>query len=203
MAGTYNRKDHFYERAKQEGFASRAAYKLKELQSKHRLIKQGYSVLDLGAWPGGWCEVAAKLTGPSGVVVGIDFVQIEISLPKYVHFLKGDVGDENILAQAVELAGGHFNAVISDMSPKLTGIREVDALATTGCGELALFVAEKLLLPGGSLAVKLFKSAEADLFVKSARPLFNKLVRNELSSTRRTSNEFYMVGLGFRGSRVE
>jgi 23S rRNA (uridine2552-2'-O)-methyltransferase len=86
------------------------------------------------------------------------------------------------------------------MSPKLTGIKEADQAGTVACAELALYVAQQLLKKGGSFVVKVFKGGEVEGFVKSARPMFNKLVRSELKSTRATSNEFYVIGLGFKGT---
>jgi 23S rRNA (uridine2552-2'-O)-methyltransferase len=198
MASQYKRKDHFYLRAKEEGFASRAAYKLQELQKRHRLIKRRYRVLDLGAWPGGWTEVAAGLVGEAGLVVAVDLAQLNMADYPQVHCLRGDAGDEAAISHAADLVGGSFDVVLSDMSPKLTGIREVDDLATTDCAQTALCAAQMVLKSGGGFVAKLFKCQQAEQFVKSARPLFNRLVRNELSSSRQSSNEFYVVGIGFR-----
>lgn len=199
MASEYNRKDALYQKAKEEGYRSRAAYKLKELDSKYGLLKSGYKVLDLGAWPGGWMQVAQERVGAVGRIVGIDLVEIEDFGAENIKVVKGDARDEENLTKCTEFAGGPFNLVLSDMSPKLTGIREVDSAQTVACAELALFIAGKVLLKGGNLVMKVFKSNDTEVFVKSLRPLFNKVARSELDSTRKTSNEFYLIALGFSG----
>lgn len=196
----YDRKDALYKRAKEEGYRSRAAYKLKEIDAKYGLLKSGYRVLDLGAWPGGWMQAAAEKVGASGRVVGIDLVQIEDFGAENIKCIVGDARDEASLQAAKDFAGGNFNLVLSDMSPKLTGIREVDSAQTVACAELALFIATQVLLKQGNLVIKVFKSNETEMFVKSLRPLFNKVVRSELDSTRKTSNEFYLIALGFVGA---
>ena len=198
MSGTYDRKDHFYKKAKEEGFASRAAYKLLELDKRFQLLKQGFRVIDLGAWPGGWLQVVSGKVGQNGMVIGIDLVPIDdFGIPN-VKTITGDVGDEDKLLEAQLIAGGKFDLVLSDMSPKLSGIKEADRYAAVHCAELALFAAGKLLNKGGNLVIKVFKSNETEAFVKTCRPLFNKVTRSELDSTRKTSNEFYLVCLGFK-----
>jgi 23S rRNA (uridine2552-2'-O)-methyltransferase len=195
VSSKYNRKDHLYQKAKESGYRSRAAYKLKEIQAAHKIIKKGDLVLDVGAWPGGWCQVALEYVGPSGAVWGVDLAALEPIDDARCYLLTGDARDlETLLPNPAP----SFDAVISDMSPKLSGIKEADQAGIVGCAELALWVAQRFLKNGGSFVVKVFKGNEVDMFVKSARPMFNKLVRSELDSTRNTSNEFYLIGLGFK-----
>jgi 23S rRNA (uridine2552-2'-O)-methyltransferase len=194
----YNRKDSLYRQAKSEGYRSRAAYKLKELDSRFGLLKRGSKVLDLGAWPGGWLQVAAERVGNSGLVVGVDLVEIEEIKHDNVRLIQGDVREEHTLERLSEAAGGRYDLVISDMAPKLTGIRAVDEIASVGLAELALFAAQRLLRPGGIFAAKVFKGNEIERFVKSTRPMFNKFSRVKLKSTRKTSNECYVIGFGLR-----
>ena len=193
----YKRKDHLYNKAKEEGYRSRAAYKLLELASKHRIIFPGAKDLDLGAWPGGWLQVASSKVGPKGVVVGIDLVEIEPLPNSNVFTICGDVRDDPAIAEALKIAGGKFDAIVCDMAPKLSGIKEVDHPQAAGCAELAAYVAEKTLNEGGSLVTKLFKSAEADEFFRSQRGLYKKCDRAGHKSTRGSSNEYYFVGLGY------
>ena len=195
MSSDYNRKDHLYQKAKDEGYRSRAAYKLLEIQESYKVIPQGAAVLDVGAWPGGWTQVALEIVGPKGTVTGIDLQALDPIEDPRCTLITGDARDlEEILGHPEPC----FDAVISDMSPKLTGIKEADQAGTVGCAELALYVAQQLLKKGGSFVVKVFKGGEVEGFVKSARPMFNKLIRSELKSTRATSNEFYVIGLGFK-----
>jgi 23S rRNA (uridine2552-2'-O)-methyltransferase len=199
MASDYKRKDHLYQKAKDEGYRSRAAYKLKEIQAAYKIIQNGSRVLDVGAWPGGWVQVALGYVGECGSVTGIDLAELEPIDDPRVHLIHGDARDLETLLPDPTLK---FDCVISDMSPKLTGIREADQAGIVACAELALYVAERFLKKGGNLVVKVFKGNEVDAFVKSARPMFNKLVRSELDATRNTSNEFYVIGLGFKGDRT-
>lgn len=200
MCADYNRKDKLYERAKEEGYRSRAAYKLLELNKKYSILRPGGKVFDLGAWPGGWTQVASSAVGRNGVVVALDLVALDPLPEANVHLLCGDARDEQQIAAALQIAGAHFDAVISDMSPKLTGIKEADQAGTVGCAELAQYVAGQVLKKGGDLVLKVFKGSDTDLFVRQLRQEFDKVLRVELDSTRKTSNEYYVVGRGFKGS---
>lgn len=191
----YNRKDHLYQKAKDEGYRSRAAYKLIEIQGAYKIIKNGDRVLDVGAWPGGWTQVALQFVGESGAITAIDLQPLDPIDDPRCSLIAGDARD---LDDIVGLKEPSFDVVISDMSAKLTGIKEADQAAAVGCAELALYVAHQMLKNGGNFAVKVFKGGDVEGFVKSTRPMFNKLVRSELKSSRNTSNEFYIIGLGFK-----
>ncbi len=194
----YDRKDHLYEEAKKQGFRSRAAFKLKELNNRYHFIRSGSTVLDLGAWPGGWMQVAARASTGRGKVVGIDLVEIEGFSEKHVKCITGDVREEEILQQAEDFAGRPFDVILSDMSPKLTGEKDIDRVASVGLAELAFWVCQNHLRPGGSFVVKVFKGNETEEFARSVRPHFAKFLRKELKSTRKTSKEFYLLGMGFK-----
>jgi 23S rRNA (uridine2552-2'-O)-methyltransferase len=202
VPGSYKRKDSFYAKAKEEGVRSRAYYKLEELNGKYHILKPGYRVLDVGAWPGGWLEYAAKAVGLSGYAVGVDLVEIEPFAAKQIGLIKGDAREGRVIREALALAGGQFDVVLSDMSPKLSGIREVDSVAVLELAELALQVAGSGLKRGGSMVIKVFKGGGTDEFVSQARRCFRKLVREELESSRKTSNEYYLVGSGFTSNNV-
>jgi len=198
MTGDYNRKDRFYELAKAEGYRSRAAYKLKELNQRFKFLAHGAHVLDLGSWPGGWTQVAAQAVGERGLVVSIDLVPLEPLPQENVRLIAGDARDESSL-NAIRSYAPNVSVIISDMSPKLTGIKVADQMGTVACAELAVWVAQQVLKPGGTLVMKVFKGNETDQFHRANRTLFEKLNRIELESTRKTSNEFYLVGQGFKG----
>ena len=191
----YNRKDHLYQKAKEEGYRSRAAYKLIEVQDAYKIIKSGNSVLDVGAWPGGWTQVALNYVGDSGSVTAIDLQALDPIDDPRCKLIAGDARD---LEQILGTSEPSFDVVVSDMSAKLTGIKEADQAAAVGCAELALYVAQQNLKQGGNFLVKVFKGGDVEGFVKSTRPMFNKLLRSELKSSRNTSNEFYVIGLGFK-----
>ena len=197
MSSEYNRKDHLYEKAKSEGYRSRAAYKLKELNQRFKLFNSGGKILDLGAWPGGWIQVAAEVVGPKGIIVGLDLVELEPFAEENVHLLVGSANDPELINQALALLGGNCDAVLSDMSQKLTGIKEADQAGSVACGEAALAAAERGLKRGGHMVVKVFKGNDTDQFVKSLRSRFNKISRAELDASRTTSNEYYIVAQGF------
>lgn len=200
MSGNYERKDHLYQRAKDEGYRSRAAYKLMELDKKYHLLRSGSKVLDLGCWPGGWLQVASRRIGKSGVAVGIDLVPVESLDVENVRIICGDAREDTIIEQALSFAPQGFDVVLSDMSPKLSGIKEADRAGTVACAELALWAAGRLLRKGGNFVCKVFKGNETEEFIRAARPKFDKLTRSELDATRKTSNEFYVLGFGFHGT---
>jgi 23S rRNA (uridine2552-2'-O)-methyltransferase len=199
---TYKRKDQFYEKAKSEGYRSRAAYKLQELDQKYHVLKPGKKVLDLGCWPGGWVQVAAKRVGQNGLVVGIDLTATDPLPFPQVTLLEGDVRDEESLEQARELAGGAYDVVLSDMSPKHTGIKEVDQPGTAHAVEMAFWVSSQLLKPGGSFVAKAFPSGDLDRFIPELKKAFAKFHRVGLKSTRKTSKEFYICCTGFKGNEL-
>ena len=200
MPGKYNRKDHFYKEAKEQGYRSRASFKLVEAQKKYKLIKAGARVLDLGCWPGGWLQIAADACGAEGKVVGVDLIATEYSGGSNVITLQGDVREAGTLERCMAAAGGGaFDVVLSDMSPKLTGIREVDEQGTIECAQMALDACGQVLKKGGAVVIKVFKNSEVERFVKGVEGRFARTARAELDSSRKTSNEFYVIATGFKG----
>ncbi|RMD86257.1 MAG: RlmE family RNA methyltransferase [Candidatus Dadabacteria bacterium] len=196
----YNRKDAYYRKAKKEGFRSRAAYKLKELNSKYGFLKEGIKALELGCWPGGWLEVASSAIGEKGVVVGIDLKEVEpLNSNCAVFLIQGDAGETEVLKDAVRCAGGKFHLLLSDMSPKLTGIRDVDEANMGEVYGTVLNAIETVLLPKGTLIFKGFKGEAYGEIASCLKKLFNKVKRIELDSTRKSSNEFYTYCTGYRG----
>ncbi len=200
MSGKYDRKDSYYNKAKDAGLRSRAYFKLEDINKKHHLFKPGSKVLDLGAWPGGWLEYTAKCVGRNGLAVGIDLQAIDPIGLDQVKLICGDARDEDNIEQLEALAPDKYDVLVSDMSPKISGIKEADRMAAAGLIELALWIAGRLLKPGGSFVAKAFKSNECEEVYRAARPTFKKLHREELKSTRKTSTEYYLVGLEYKGN---
>ena len=193
----YNRKDHLYHKAKSSEFRSRAYFKLEEINKKHRLIKRGDKVVDLGAWPGGWVQYVSRVVGPRGLCVGIDLQEMDPLKASNIKLVTGDVRDVESLETILAHTGGKVDTVISDMSPQLTGIKEADQASSVGLAELALYTSIFLLKEDGAFTAKMFKGAGSEEFVRFAKNCFKKFKREELKTTRNTSKEFYFVGLGF------
>lgn len=194
----YQPKDSLHQRAQQEGYRSRAAYKLQELDKRFHIFKGTKSVLDLGAWPGGWLQVAAEALGKNGLVVGLDRTPLEPLPQPQIKLFCADVFNDSELEAVFAAAGEKYDLVLSDMAPKLSGIVELDRSQCQALADRALQIAARCLNPSGKLVVKVFKSPESEQFVKSARPLFNSVKRVELDATRSTSNEFYVVAQDFK-----
>ena len=189
---TYQRKDAFYARAKGAGYRSRAAYKLLELVQRYRLIGRGDHVVELGAWPGGWLQVAAQLVGPQGVVVGIDLRPID-PLGGPVVTITGDARDPAVQEEIRARCGGRVDVVLSDMAPALSGVRDRDTARAVELAEAALASAESLLGRGGRCVVKLFTSPEAEALIRTARSHFSTVKVTRPDATRKGSAEEYLV----------
>lgn len=186
------RHDPFHQRAKREGFAARSVYKLEEIDAKHRVLKPGQRVLDLGSRPGSWLQYAAKVVGVRGTLVGLDRAPLDITIPG----ARIEVGDVfQIPIQQLKGNLGGFDVVLSDMAPDTSGIRSVDQARSETLFERALEIAEAVLSPGGNFVGKLFQGpAFADL-VKHCRAAFDKVALVKPKGTRKESIEIYVVCL--------
>lgn len=193
----YQRKDAYYTRAKAAGYRSRAAYKLLELARRHRLIAPGDHVVDLGAWPGGWLQVAAELAGPHGVVVGVDLVPIARIAGGTVSTIQGDIRDGAVQEEIRRRCAQRVDVVLSDMAPKLTGVRARDEVQGAQLAEAALDVASHCLRPGGRLLVKVFTGPSTETLVTKLRRRFQSVKLTGSKATRRGSAEQYVVAIGF------
>jgi 23S rRNA (uridine2552-2'-O)-methyltransferase len=194
---SYNPHDRYYKKAKQEGYRSRAAYKLLELQQRYRLLRPGDKVVDLGAAPGGWLQVAAKIIGQNGKVIGVDLQEMAPFPERNITLLQGDVGAGEIQSKITELLAGPADAVISDMAPKLSGIRDADMARALELNQLAFAVAVQLLRPGGSLLVKSFMNNDLQHFTAELKQHFSEVLRTKPEATRQGSSEFYFFAKGF------
>lgn len=194
----YERKDAAWKRAKEEGYRSRAAYKLIELDEQFRLLRAGQRVVDLGCWPGAWTQVAARKVGRTGRVVGVDLVRTEDLGLSQVTLLEGDVGDPAVRERVGEALGGPADLVISDLAPKLSGIAAADEARHALLVELAVDVAREWLAPDGALLVKLFMDSEYEGLVRRLRAGFASVKTRRPPSTRKGSAEIYAVAQGPR-----
>ena len=189
----YNPQDRYFNKAKQDGYRSRAAYKLVELQQRFRLINPGDRVVDLGAAPGGWLQVAAKLVGPNGIVIGVDVQAIQPFQERNIGLIQGDILTGETHTKVKELLGGTAHCVLSDMAPKLSGIRDADMARCLELNRIALAVAHQLLRPGGALLVKSFISEDLQLFSAELKQHFSAVQRTKPEATRQGSSEFYFL----------
>mgnify|MGYP005806923405 CR=1 FL=1 len=189
--------DPYVKRAQAEGFRSRAAYKLQQLAERDKLLKPGMVVVDLGAAPGGWSQVAAKAVAPGGRVIAVDLLPVT---PVHgVTVIQGDFQEDVTLA-AVEaaLAGEKADLVISDMAPNISGIPLVDQARHAALAELALDFALKHLKPRGNFLVKAFQGGGHEAFVKALRAHFMEVVTRKPEASRSRSNEVYLLGKALR-----
>lgn len=191
--------DVYVQQAQREGYRSRACYKLLEINTKDKLIKPGMTVLDLGAAPGGWSQVAAALVGPRGRVIASDILPVH-SL-EGVEFVQGDFTEEAVFAQIMALLGPDpVDLVISDMAPNMSGMNAVDQPQSMYLVELALDMATQVLKPGGSFVCKVFQGEGFDALLLAARACFGRVVTRKPAASRARSREVYLVGKDFRGS---
>lgn len=194
----YDRKDAFYRKAKQEGYRSRAAYKLLELQRTWRFLKPGDRVIDLGAWPGGWTQVAASLVGPTGRVIAIDLVALDPLPVPQVTLIQGDATDPLQQQHMRTLLGGAADVLLSDLAPKLSGIRETDEARGFALCRVARDCAQVLLRPGGTLLLKVFMGSEYKTFLAGLQAAFTTVKVTRPEATRKGSAETYVLASGFK-----
>ncbi|RZN47105.1 RlmE family RNA methyltransferase [archaeon] len=192
----YKKKDHYHQKAKQQGYRSRSAFKLKQINNKFSIIKKGHAIVDVGAAPGGWSQVAAELVGSEGEVIGIDLEEIDPLPSPNVTFIKGDITDEDIIEE-IKKHVEKIDCVISDIAPKTTGIIDLDRSRSAILSMQALEVACALLRDGGNFLTKVFQSEESEELFRDMKQCFSYTKRYRPPSTRKRSTEIYLVGKGF------
>jgi len=186
--------DAYVRQAKATGYRSRAAYKLLEIDQKDRLLRPGMRVLDLGAAPGGWSQVAARKVGPRGRVVAIDL--LEIAPISHVTVLEGDVREPQARAAALEALGGAADLVLCDLSPNLSGIAGVDQARAAELAGLALELACEVLKPSGALLVKVFQGEAFDEVLSGVKRAFQAVAVRKPGASRGESRETYLLARG-------
>jgi len=190
--------DPYVHRAKAEGYRSRAAFKLMEIDHQDRLLRSGMTVVDLGAAPGSWCQVVARRVGPAGRVVALDLLAMEPLAG--VEFIQGDFREDEPLARLNDLVGGaRVDLVLSDMAPNMSGIAASDQARTVHLAELALDFAAQHLKPGGDMLVKLFHGAGFDEVRRSMMAVFRSVAVRKPKASRERSSEVYLLGRERRG----
>ncbi len=189
--------DEYVKRAQLEGYRSRAAFKLLEIQEQDRLIKPGMNVVDLGAAPGGWTQIAKKLVGNSGQVIALDILPMEPIAG--VEIIEGDFREDGPLKCLHEILDGKpVDLVISDIAPNVSGMTAVDQPRAIYLCELTLEFARESLKPGGVMLVKLFQGAGSDQYIKDVRSSFKKVIIRKPKASRPRSREVYLVAEGYK-----
>ncbi len=184
--------DLFVKQAQRDGYRSRAAYKLIEINEKYGLFKPGLVIIDLGSAPGSWSQVAIKEIGTSGKLIALDL--LEMKPIKDVEFIQGDFRENTVLDEIKnKLKDLKVDLVISDMAPNISGVKTVDQSAAIYLNELALDFSHKYLKLNGHLLVKSFMGADFDNFVKSCKPFFKKVIRIKPKSSRDRSSEIFVL----------
>ncbi|WP_135827563.1 23S rRNA (uridine(2552)-2'-O)-methyltransferase [Halorussus halobius] len=187
-------KDHYYNKAKQEGYRSRSAYKLTQLDREENLLGEGKTVVDLGAAPGGWLQVASEAVGESGTVVGVDLQRIDPI--DGVETVRGDVTDESTREEVREVAGDSVDVVLSDMAPNMTGEYSVDHARSVHLARQAFETALDVLDSGGDFAVKVFEGRDLDDFRDDIDEEFQYVRTLGPDASRDSSSEVYLVAKG-------
>ncbi len=194
-------KDRYFQQAKAEGYRARSAYKLLQIQERFKVLKRGNVVVDLGAAPGSWSQVASKIVGPQGRIIALD-LQAIAPIPG-VTILQGDMTDPAVQQQVIDLAGGPVDVVLSDAAPFTSGIKVQDHARSMALAEAALQVARRLLKPGGHLVIKVFEGSDLAALLQETRRSFKSARLHAPDASRQESKETFIIALGFLGKPEE
>lgn len=192
------KRDYYYKKAKQEKYRSRAAYKLFEAVKKYGFIEYGDVVVDLGAAPGGWIQAARKTAGNKGFVLGVDLKPIEPFPQPYVRTIIGDITDPETVQQILDMLPRKADAVLSDASPNISGIWEVDHARQIDLAQQSLEIAKQVLKPSGSFFAKVFQGDMLNDFVQKVKQNFMNVVLVKPKASKAKSAEIYILGRGLR-----
>lgn len=194
--------DAYVKKAQLQGYRSRAAFKLLEIQHKDRLIKPGETVIDLGAAPGGWSQVAAELVGDKGRVIALDLLPMEPMAG--VECLQGDFSEAEVFERLLQTLGGdRVGLVLSDMAPNISGVKAVDQPRAMYLAELAVDLAQKVLVDQGDLLIKVFQGEGFDELLVHIRRLFSKVFIRKPQASRSRSREVYVLARDFKQEFVD
>ena len=192
--------DSYVKQAKSEGYRSRSAFKLAEIQKKDRIIKANNTVLDLGAAPGGWSQYAKQVVGAKGGVIALDILAIEPIAG--VDIIKGDFTEQQTLDKLMEIVGNQpVDLVLSDMAPNISGVKSVDQAKATYLTELALDLAQNVLRKNGDFLVKVFQGTGYDEYLRMVRTSFKSVVVRKPAASRSRSREVYLLAKGYLGKQ--
>ena len=186
-------KDHYFHKAKRNGYVARSAYKLEEIEKKYRIIRKGNLVLDLGCSPGSWLQYASTKVGEEGEVLGVDLMPVNHSLPAHVKVIKADIFE--LTAKDLGMSGGMIDVILSDMAPKTTGIRDADARRSFALNQKVLELSVSLLRSQGALLVKAFQGEPIEQLRREFSNSFAQVKLCKPKSSRSESVEIFLLGL--------
>lgn len=193
------KRDPYFILSKKEGYRSRASYKLKQILDEYKLIRTGDVVLDIGCAPGGWLQVASEAVGETGLVIGVDVKKVENLGLENTKTIILNVFDEGFVETVLKESKSRFDAILSDLSPNMSGIYELDHARQIEMVERVLQLSKYLLKTGGSMVVKVFEGEGSDRVYKKVSRLFRFVKRVKPKASRKGSSEFYMVAKFFKG----
>ena len=190
------RKDHYRKLAKDQGLRARSAYKLQQLNDSYHVLKKGSKVIDLGCAPGGWLQIATRLVGPTGRVVGIDLKPVEPVAGAAI--IEGSIEDEEIKTKIADLLGGKADVLLSDLAPNVSGVWDIDHARQISLTQTALQFAGTILREGGSAIFKVFEGDMLKDLMAELRQHFGKVQLSKPNASRQQSSELYTVCMEFR-----
>jgi len=189
--------EHYYKQAKKTGYRARSAFKLKQINQKFKVLKNGDNVLDLGAAPGGWSQVAKEIIGNNGKLIGVDLLPIQPI--DDVIFLEEDMRETETISKIKEILGEEkIDTVISDMSPDISGNYDIDQARSIYLCTKAFETAELFLKNNGNFVCKVFEGSDLNEFIEEIKPKFNSIKRFHPKASRKSSSEIYIISKGFK-----
>lgn len=191
-------KDEYYQKAKKQDYRSRASFKLLQLNRKFKIIRKGNSVVDLGAAPGGWSQVALEKVGEEGIVVAVDINRIKPIPEENFHRIKGDFTSLDTLNQVKNIIKGRSDVILSDASPKLSGIKDLDQVVSMELARSVIGICDDLLKNRGNLIIKVFQGEGFPEFLQDVKKKFRTVKTTKPPSSRKKSVEMYVVARGFK-----
>ncbi|MGN1322304.1 MAG: RlmE family RNA methyltransferase [Methanosphaera sp.] len=195
-------KEHYYKLAKKQNYRSRASYKLKQLDKKYKLLKPDYNVVDLGAAPGGWSQVVAEVIGEEGKgqIISVDLEYIKPIDHEAYTGVKGDFTTPEIQEMIMEIIDGKADVILSDASPKLTGIKDIDNFRAYDLAMAVITISNNILKNNGNLIMKAFQGEAYQDLIKTLKQQFKTVKTTKPNSSRKRSAEMYVIARGFKGS---
>ncbi|MBO3798140.1 MAG: RlmE family RNA methyltransferase [Thermoproteota archaeon] len=193
------KRDPYFILSKKEGYRSRASYKLKQILDEYKLIRTGDIVLDIGCAPGGWLQVASEAVGETGLVIGVDVKKVENLGLENTKTIVLNVFDEGFVEKVLKESKSRFDAILSDLSPNMSGIYELDHARQIEMVERVIQLSKYLLKIGGSMVIKVFEGEGSDRVYKRVSRLFRFVKRVKPKASRKGSSEFYLVAKFFKG----